>query len=75
MDDTAVENEQFKEKNMDTWSDKAFMGTVVNRTLSSLHGVSLEITLTVSLSRRIYWPLRGDGERNKRIEISPNVPS
>ena len=58
-----------------TWSDKAFMGTVVNRTLSSLHGVSLEITLTVSLSRRIYWPLRGDGERNKRIEISPNVPS
>ena len=31
-------------------SDKAFKGTVVNRTLSSLHEGSLEITLTVSLS-------------------------
>ena len=29
-----------------TWSDKAFKGTVVNQTLSSLPGGSLEITLT-----------------------------
>ena len=29
-----------------TWSDKAFKGTIVNQTLSSLHGGSLEITLT-----------------------------
>ena len=28
-------------------SDKGFKGTVVNRTLSSLHGVLLEITPTV----------------------------
>ena len=29
--------------------DKAFKGTVVNRELSSLHGGSLEITITVPL--------------------------
>ena len=40
------------------WSDKAFKGTVVNRALVSLHchickvGGSLEITLTISFSRR-----------------------
>ena len=28
--------------------DNAFMGTIVNRVLPSLHGGSLEITLTVS---------------------------
>ena len=40
-----------REKNheylINTWSDKAFDGKVVNRALSSLHGGSLEITLTV----------------------------
>ena len=35
---------------LDTWSDKAFKGTVVNRSLPrSLHGRTLEITLTVPL--------------------------
>ena len=29
------------------WSDKAFKVTVVNRAVPSLHGESLEITLTV----------------------------
>ena len=39
-----------------TWSDKAFKCTVVNRTLSSLPGGSLEITLTVPLSAaRVYF--------------------
>ena len=33
-----------------TWSDTAFKGTVVNRALSSLHGGSLEFTLTVPLT-------------------------
>ena len=37
-----------------TWSDKAFKGTVVNRTLPSLHGGSLEITLT-GLQYWIFW--------------------
>ena len=32
-----------------TRSDKAFKGTVVNKALPSLHGGSLEITLTVPL--------------------------
>ena len=40
-----------KEKNIDisfdTWSDKAFKGTVVNRALPSLHGGWLEITALV----------------------------
>jgi len=31
------------------WSDKIFRGTVVNRVLSSFHGDSLEIMLTVIL--------------------------
>ena len=34
-----------------TWSGKAFNGLVVNRVLSSLHGRSLEIKLTVPLIR------------------------
>ena len=34
-----------------TWSDKAFKGAVVNRTLPFLHGGSLEITLTVPLKQ------------------------
>ena len=34
-----------------TWSDEAFKDTVVNLTLQSLHGESLEITLTVPLIR------------------------
>ena len=34
-----------------TWSDKAFKGTVVNRALPSLSGVSLEITLTIPLRK------------------------
>ena len=34
---------------LNTWSDKAFKGTVVNRTLPSLQGGLLEITLTVPL--------------------------
>ena len=34
-----------------TWSDKALKGTVVNRTLPSLHEGSLEITLTVPLTQ------------------------
>ena len=29
------------------WAERAFKGTVVNRALASLHGGSLEITLTV----------------------------
>ena len=36
-----------------TWSNKAFKDTVVNRALPSLHRGSLEITLTVSLSLKI----------------------
>ena len=32
-----------------TLVDKPFKGTIVNQALSSLHGVSLEITLTVPL--------------------------
>ena len=32
-----------------TWSDKALMGTVVNRALSSLHGESQEFTHSVPL--------------------------
>ena len=42
-----------KQKNaylIHTWSDEAFKGTVVNRTMSSLHGGSLEITLTVPIN-------------------------
>ena len=35
---------------INTWSDKAF-DTVVNRALSSLHGGSFKITLTVTLSK------------------------
>ena len=31
------------------WSDKIIKGTVVNRVLSSFHGDSLEIMLTVTL--------------------------
>ena len=31
------------------WSDKAFKGTVVHQALSSLHGGSLDVMLTVSL--------------------------
>ena len=33
------------------WSDKAFNGNVVDRALASLHGGSLEITLTVPLMK------------------------
>ena len=36
-------------KTLINYSDKAFKGTFVNRALSSLHGGSLEITLTVPL--------------------------
>jgi len=48
----ANENKQFKGTkawiyNLYFWTDKAVMGTVVNRALSSLHGGSLEIMLTV----------------------------
>ena len=32
------------------WSDKGFKSTFVNRVLPSLHGGSLEITLTVPLN-------------------------
>ena len=35
-----------------TWSDTEFIGTVVNRVLSSLHGESLEITLTALISNK-----------------------
>ena len=35
------------------WSDKAFKGTVVNRTLPSLYGGSLEITLTAPLGANL----------------------
>ena len=34
-----------------TWSDKAFKCTVVDRALPSLHGGSLEVTLTVPLRK------------------------
>ena len=34
-----------------TWSDNALKGTVVNRAWPSLHGESLEITLTVPLRK------------------------
>ena len=52
----ANENKQFKELKkheylVHTWSDKALKGTVVNRALAFLHGDSLEITLTVPLSK------------------------
>ena len=35
---------------INTWSDRAFKGTVVNPALPSLHGGLLEITLTVPLN-------------------------
>ena len=42
--------QNYKQLNLiHTWSDKAFKGIVVNQTLSSLHGGSLEITPTVPL--------------------------
>ena len=37
------------------WSDKVFKGTVVHRVLSSLHGGSFEITLTVPLGSVQIW--------------------
>ena len=44
------ENKKFKKQKhgylIYTWSDKAFKGTIVNQALPSLHGGSLEITLT-----------------------------
>ena len=43
-----------------TWSVKAFKGTVVNQALPSLHGGSLEITLTVPVKN---W------NRNRLISI------
>ena len=39
---------------INTQLDKAFKGTVVNRALPSLHGGSLEITLTVPLKSRTH---------------------
>ena len=33
-----------------TWSEEAFKGTVVNQTLTSLHGGSIEIPITVPLN-------------------------
>ena len=36
---------------MHTWEDKAFKSTVVNLALTSLHIWSLDITLTVPLSK------------------------
>ena len=49
--ETAYEIKIFKKKQkhwylIHTWSDKAFKGTVLNRTLPSLHGGSLEIMFT-----------------------------
>ena len=44
-----------------TWSDKAFMGTVVNRALPSFQRGSLEITLTVpynTLLSKLYYKQR-----------------
>ena len=38
-----------------TWSDKTFKGTVVNRTLPSLHAGSLEIKRTVYLKKKSYF--------------------
>ena len=38
---------------INTWSDKSVKGIVVNRVLSSLHGGSIEITLTVFLKELI----------------------
>ena len=35
-----------------TWSDKAFKGTVVNRVLPSLHEGPFEIEITVTISLR-----------------------
>ena len=34
-----------------TWSEKGFKGTVVNWAMSSLHGGSLEISLTIPLTK------------------------
>ena len=52
--ETANEKKQFKETktciSIHTWLDNAFKSTVVNQALLSLHGLSLEITLTVPLS-------------------------
>jgi len=52
--ETANENKSLK--NMDicvthTLSDKAFKGTYINQALPSLHGGSIEITLTVPLNQ------------------------
>ena len=38
-----------------TWSDKAYNGTVVNRTFPSFYGGSLELTLTVPLKSKIIF--------------------
>ena len=46
------ENKQKHRYLVHTWSDKALKYTVVNRTLPSLHGGLLEITLTVPLIYR-----------------------
>ena len=47
--ETAKENKQFKETKTLIRQSKGFNGTVVNRTLLSLHGGFLEITRTVPL--------------------------
>ena len=54
-----------------TWSDKAFKGTVVNRELLSLHGGSLEITLTVPLSIKFpnpKWEFEVQEEKQKTCD-------
>ena len=39
-----------------TWSNKTFKGTVVNRTLSFLHGGALKVTLTIPLIKAYPYP-------------------
>ena len=51
---------------MHTWSHKAFTGTVVNQTLPSLNGESIEITLKVPLRT---WMVT----KKTRIYINNNI--